>query len=197
EPGTPPTKPVEPTEPGTPPTKPVEPTEPGTPPTKPGGPTEPGTPSTKPGGPTEPGTPSTNPTNPGTTTPPTLPGLERVIKTIPPAILPTPGSPLTPGELAGLVEKYSKDPSKLDALVNDLKGLVDYYESLSAEQKAEFEELYDVNSLNMMLDELEKVASLQMKLPQTDGASQFGMMLVGSALLLAGAWLFVTRRRKA
>ncbi|MGE7020787.1 collagen binding domain-containing protein [Solibacillus cecembensis] len=173
--------------------KPEDPNKPGSEDPKPEDPNNPNKPGSENPKPVNP----TNPTNPGTTTPPTLPGLEGVIKTIPPAILPTPGNPLTPGELAGLVEKYSKDPSKLDALVNDLKGLVDYYESLSAEQKAEFEELYDVNSLNMMLDELDKVASLQMKLPQTDGASQFGMMLVGSALLLAGAWLFVTRRRKA
>ncbi|ATP38926.1 hypothetical protein CSE16_02200 [Solibacillus sp. R5-41] len=138
-----------------------------------------------------------NPTNPGTTPPPTLPGLEEVIKPIPPSIIPTPKDPLTPGDLAELIEEYSKDPSKLDDVVKGLKDLLDYYDSLTPEQKTEFERLYDVNGLKMLLDELEKVASLQKKLPQTDGASQFGTMLVGSALLLAGAWLFVTRRRKA
>ncbi|MEG0473827.1 MAG: LPXTG cell wall anchor domain-containing protein, partial [Solibacillus sp.] len=175
------------------------------PPTKPGEPTDPSNPPTKPGEPTDSTDLPTKPGNLGTKTPPTLPGLEEVIKPIPPSILPTPKDPLTPGELDELIEEYSKDPSKLDALVNELKDLLNYYDSLSPEQKAEFEDLYDVNGLNKLKEELEKVATLQAqdqkqaqdKLPQTDGASQFGTMLAGLALLLAGAWLVVTRRRKA
>ena len=166
-----PGKPGEPTDPTTNPGKPGEPTDPTTNPGKPGEPTDPTTNPSKPGEPTN----SNNSATPGKTEA-SKPSVQDVIdqgKSLPP-YNPT---------------KATKDT--LDAY----KDFLNKYSLLTKEEQSDVAESLDIDKIKTDAKRLENQLKAQGKLPQTDGADQTALTLIGVALILGA--LFFLRRRNA
>ncbi|MGG2084414.1 collagen binding domain-containing protein [Lysinibacillus pakistanensis] len=195
DPTTNPGKPGEPTDPTTNPGKPGEPTDPTTNPGKPGEPTDP---TTNPGKPGEPTDPTTNPGKPGEPTDPTTnPG--------------KPGEPTDPTTNPGKTEAYKPsvqnviDQGKKLPPYNPTKATKDTldayndflnkYSLLTKEEQKDVAESLDIDKIKMDAKRLENQLKAQGKLPQTDGADQTALTLIGVALVLGA--LFFLRRRKA
>ncbi|MFJ7889544.1 collagen binding domain-containing protein [Lysinibacillus xylanilyticus] len=189
--GTPdPEKPVDPEKPKPEPEKPVDPNKPKPEPEKPvkpkpEKPVDPNKPNPdpnpeKPVNPNKPnpGNPTTdtkNPTNPGK--PETnKPSVEEVIDQ---------GKELKP------YNPSTADKDTLDAH----KDLLDKYNKLSKEEQAEVDKYLDIDKIKADAKEMEAQLNAQGKLPQTNGANQTALTLIGVALVLGA--LFLLRRRNA
>ncbi|WP_369594523.1 collagen binding domain-containing protein [Lysinibacillus pakistanensis] len=197
DPTTNPGKPGEPTDPTTNPGEPGEPTDPTTNPGKPGEPTDP---TTNPGKPGEPTDPTTNPGKPGEPTDPTTsPG--------------KPGEPTnsnnsaTPGKteaskpsVQNVIDQGKKLPpyNPTKATKDTLDAYNDFlnkYSLLTKEEQKDVAESLDIDKIKTDAKRLEDQLKAQGKLPQTDGADQTALTLIGVALVLGA--LFFLRRRKA
>ncbi|WP_433595821.1 collagen binding domain-containing protein [Lysinibacillus xylanilyticus] len=158
-----PEKPVKPK-----PEKPVDPNKPNPDPEKPVNPNKP-----NPGNPTTDTKNPTNPTNPGK--PETnKPSVEEVIDQ---------GKELKP------YNPSTADKDTLDAH----KDLLDKYNQLSKEEQAEVDKYLDIDKIKADAKKMEAQLNAQGKLPQTNGANQTALTLIGVALVLSA--LFLLRRR--
>ncbi|MGE7947882.1 collagen binding domain-containing protein [Lysinibacillus sp. NPDC093688] len=168
-----PEKPVKPEKPTPEPEKPVKPEKPTPEPEKPVKPEKPKPEPEKPVHPTTPGgsgnqTDSKNPTNPE------KPNVEEVIDQ---------GKELKP---------YNPSTADKDTL-DKYKDFLDKYKELSKEEQAEVEKYLDIDKIKADAKELEAQLNAQGKLPQTNGANQTALTLIGVALVLGA--LFLLRRR--
>ncbi|MGE7130265.1 collagen binding domain-containing protein [Lysinibacillus xylanilyticus] len=160
-----PEKPVDPNKPNPDPEKPVNPNKPNPDPEKPVNPNKPnpGNPTTDTKNPTSPGKPET-----------TKPSVEEVIDQ---------GKELKP------YDPSTADKDTLDAH----KDLLDKYNKLSKEEQAEVDKYLDIDKIKADAKEMEAQLNAQGKLPQTNGANQTALTLIGVALVLGA--LFLLRRR--
>ena len=182
DPTTNPGKPGEPIDPTTNPGKPGEPTDPTTNPGKPGEPTDP---TTNPGKPGEPTDPTTNPGKPGEPTDPTTnPGKTEASK-------PSVQNVIDQGKKLPPYNPTKATKDTLDAY-NDF---LNKYSLLTKEEQKDVAESLDIDKIKMDAKRLENQLKAQGKLPQTDGADQTALTLIGVALVLGA--LFFLRRRKA
>ncbi|KOS61776.1 collagen binding domain-containing protein [Lysinibacillus sp. FJAT-14222] len=159
-----PEKPVDPNKPNPDPEKPVDPEKPTPEPEKPVGPGKPVDPE-KPGNST---TDPKNPTNPG------KPSVQEVIDQ---------GTNLPP------YNSSTTNTNTLDAY----KDFLNKYNSLSKEEQAEVAKSLDIDKIKADAEKLEAQLKAKGKLPQTDGANQTALTLIGVALVLGA--LFLLRRR--
>ncbi|MFJ7731278.1 collagen binding domain-containing protein [Lysinibacillus sp. NPDC097231] len=182
DPTTNPGKPGEPTDPTTNPGKPGEPTDPTTNPGKPGEPTDP---TTNPGKPGEPTDPTTNPGKPGEPTDSnnsTTPGKTETSK-------PSVQNVIDQGKNLPPYDSTKATKDTLDAY----KDFLNKYNNLSKEEQAEVAKSLDIDSIKADAKRLEAQLNAKGKLPQTDGADQTALTLIGVALVL-GALLLLRRR---
>ncbi|MGK4117595.1 collagen binding domain-containing protein [Lysinibacillus capsici] len=168
-----PEKPVDPNKPNPDPEKPVDPNKPNPDPEKPVDPNKPNPDPENPVEPNKPNTDSNNSANPGKTegSKPSVQGVIDQGKNLPP-YNPT---------------KATKDT--LDAY----KDFLNKYSQLTKEEQEAVAESLDINKIKSDAKRLEAQLKAQGKLPQTDGADQTALMLIGVALIL-GALYFLRRR---
>jgi len=171
-----PEKPVDPNKPNPDPEKPVDPNKPNPDPEKPVDPNKPNPDPEKPVDPKNPGNPTTdtkNPTNPGK--PETSkPSVTDVIDQ---------GEKLPP---------YNPSTANKDTL-DSYKDFLDNYNNLSKEEQEEVAKSLDIDKIKADAEQMEAQLKATGKLPQTDGANQTALTLVGVALVLGA--LFLLRRR--
>ncbi|KOP77894.1 hypothetical protein AMS59_14755 [Lysinibacillus sp. FJAT-14745] len=166
-----PEKPVDPNKPNPDPEKPVDPNKPNPDPEKPVDPEKPTPDPEKPVDPKNPGNPTTdskNPTNPG------KPSVTDVIdqgKNLPP---------------------YNPSTTNKDTL-DAYKDFLDKYNNLSKEEQAEVAKSLDIDKIKADAEKMEAQLKAEGKLPQTNGANQTALTLIGVALVLGA--LFLLRRR--
>ncbi|WP_285398950.1 collagen binding domain-containing protein [Lysinibacillus sp. fls2-241-R2A-57] len=167
-----PEKPVDPNKPNPDPEKPVDPEKPTTESEKPVDPEKPTTESEKPVDPKNPGNSATdtkNPSNPG------KPSVTDVIdqgKNLPP---------------------YNPSTANKDTL-DSYKDFLNKYDNLSKKEQAEVARSLDIDKIKADAEKMEAQLKAEGKLPQTNGANQTALTLVGVALVLGA--LFLLRRRK-
>ncbi|WP_312144461.1 collagen binding domain-containing protein [Lysinibacillus capsici] len=168
-----PEKPVDPNKPNPDPEKPVDPNKPNPDPEKPVDPNKPNPDPENPVEPNKPNPDSNNSANPGKTegSKPSVQGVIDQGKNLPP-YNPT---------------KATKDT--LDAY----KDFLNKYSQLTKEEQEAVAESLDINKIKSDAKRLEAQLKAQGKLPQTDGADQTALMLIGVALIL-GALYFLRRR---
>ena len=176
-----PEKPVDPNKPNPEPEKPVDPNKPKPEPEKPVDPNKPNPDPEKPVDPENPGNPTTdskNPTNPGKpeTPKPGKPSVQEVIDQ---------GKDLKP---------YNPSTANKDTL-DAYKDFLDKYNKLSKEEQEEVAKSLDIDKIKADAKEMEAQLRAQGKLPQTNGANQTALTLIGVALVLGA--LFLLRRRNA
>jgi len=173
EPNPDPEKPVDPEKPTPDPEKPVDPEKPNPDPEKPVDPEKPTPDPEKPVDPTTPGG-SGNETDPKDPTKPEKPTVEEVIDQ---------GKELKP-----------YDPSTADKdTLDEYKDFLNKYDKLSKEEQAEVDKYLDIDKIKADAKEMEAQLKAQGKLPQTNGANQTALTLIGVALVLGA--LFLLRRR--
>lgn|GEM_PF-810127 len=86
------------------------------------------------------------------------------------------------------------NPSTADKDTLDAhKDLLDKYNQLSKEEQAEVDKYLDIDKIKADAKEMEAQLNAQGKLPQTNGANQTALTLIGVALVLSA--LFLLRRR--
>ncbi|SKB27221.1 LPXTG-motif cell wall anchor domain-containing protein [Lysinibacillus sp. AC-3] len=161
-----PEKPVDPEKPTPEPEKPVDPEKPTKPkpdPEKPVNPTNPGGSGNE-----------TDPKDPTNPTKPEKPTVEEVIDQ---------GKELKP---------YNPSTADKDTL-DEYNGFLDKYNKLSKEEQAEVDKYLDIDKIKADAKEMEAQLNAQGKLPQTNGANQTALTLIGVALVLGA--LFLLRRR--
>ncbi|MGY3186836.1 collagen binding domain-containing protein [Lysinibacillus sp. TE18511] len=159
-----PEKPVDPNKPNPDPEKPVDPNKPNPDPEKPVDPKNPGNPTTDTKNPTNPGKPETS-----------KPSVTDVIDQ---------GEKLPP---------YNPSTANKDTL-DSYKDFLDNYNNLSKEEQEEVAKSLDIDKIKADAEQMEAQLKATGKLPQTDGANQTALTLVGVALVLGA--LFLLRRRK-
>ena len=164
-------KPVDPNKPNPDPEKPVDPNKPNPDPERPVDPNKPE--SEKPVNPTNPGG-SGNETDPKNPTKPGKPSVQEVIDQ---------GKDLKP---------YNPSTADKDTL-DEYKDFLDKYDKLSKEEQAEVDKYLDIDKIKEDAKEMEAQLNAQGKLPQTNGANQTALTLIGVALVLCA--LFLLRRR--
>ncbi len=161
-----PEKPVDPEKPTPEPEKPVDPEKP----TKPTPETEKPVDPTNPDGSGNEIDPK-DPTNPAK---PEKPTVEEIIDQ---------GKELKP---------YNPSTADKDTL-DEYKDFLDKYNELSKEEQAEVDKYLDIDKIKADAKEMEAQLNAQGKLPQTNGANQTALTLIGVALVLGA--LFLLRRR--
>ncbi|MEY9974903.1 LPXTG-motif cell wall-anchored protein, partial [Lysinibacillus sp. RC46] len=172
-----PEKPVDPNKPNPDPEKPVDPNKPNPDPEKPVNPEKP---TPEPEKPVDPEKPSTNPGDSGNQTDsknPTNPGKPSVQEVI------DQGKDLKP---------YNPSTANKDTL-DAYKDFLDKYNKLSKEEQEEVAKSLDIDKIKADAKEMEAQLKAQGKLPQTNGANQTALTLIGVALVLGA--LFLLRRR--
>ncbi|MGE7695802.1 collagen binding domain-containing protein [Lysinibacillus sp. NPDC094177] len=170
-----PEKPVDPNKPNPDPEKPVDPNKPNPDPEKPVDPNKPNPDPEKPVDPNKPNPGNSgnqidpkNPTNPG------KPSVQEVIDQ---------GKDLKP---------YNPSTANKDTL-DAYKDFLDKYNKLSKEEQDEVAKSLDIDKIKADANELEAQLKAKGKLPQTNGANQTALTLIGVALVLGA--LFLLRRR--
>ncbi|MEY9977863.1 LPXTG cell wall anchor domain-containing protein, partial [Lysinibacillus sp. RC79] len=158
-----PEKPVDPNKPNPDPEKPVDPNKPNPDPEKPVDPENPGNPTTDSKNPTNPGKPETS-----------KPSVQEVIDQ---------GKDLKP---------YNPSIANKDTL-DAYKDFLDKYNKLSKEEQEEVAKSLDIDKIKADAKEMEAQLKAQGQLPQTNGANQTALTLIGVALVLGA--LFLLRRR--
>ncbi|MGE7945129.1 collagen binding domain-containing protein [Lysinibacillus xylanilyticus] len=171
-----PEKPVDPNKPNPDPEKPVDPNKPNPDPEKPVDPNKPNPDPEKPVDPKNPGNPTTdtkNPTNPGKpeTSKPSVTDVIDQGKNLPP---------------------YNPSTADKDTL-DSYKDFLDNYNNLSKEEQEEVAKSLDIDKIKADAEQMEALLKATGKLPQTDGANQTALTLIGVALVLGA--LFLLRRR--
>ncbi|UPW83620.1 collagen binding domain-containing protein [Lysinibacillus sp. Ag94] len=166
-----PEKPVDPNKPKPEPEKPVDPNKPAPEPEKPVDPNKPNPEPEKPVDPENPGNPTTDSKNP---TKPGKPSVQEVIDQ---------GKDLKP---------YNPSTANKDTL-DAYKDFLDKYNKLSKEEQEEVAKSLDIDKIKADAKEMEAQLKAQGKLPQTNGANQTALTLIGVALVLGA--LFLLRRR--
>jgi len=162
---------------------PGNPEEPNKPTPDPGNPEEPNKPTPDPGKPVDPENPSTNPGNPSTDSKdPTAPGKPGTSK-------PSVQDVIEQGKNLPPYNPSTATKDKLDAY----KDFLNKYNQLSQEEQANVAKTLDINKIKEDAKRLEAQLKAQGKLPQTDGATQTGLTLIGVVLVL-GALFFLRRR---
>ncbi|MFJ7668544.1 collagen binding domain-containing protein [Lysinibacillus sp. NPDC097195] len=162
---------------------PGNPENPNKPTPDPGNPEDPNKPNPDPGKPVDPEKPTTNPGNPSTDSKdPTTPGKPETSK-------PSVQDVIEQGKNLPPYNPSTATKDKLDAY----KDFLDKYNNLSQEEQANVAKTLDINKIKEDAKRLEAQLKAQGKLPQTDGATQTGLTLVGVVLVL-GALFFLRRR---
>ncbi|MGE7091305.1 collagen binding domain-containing protein [Lysinibacillus sp. NPDC048646] len=181
-----PEKPVDPSKPTPDPEKPVDPSKPTPDPEKP---VDPGKPTPDPEKPVDPGNPSTNPeesVDPENPTPdsgkPTTPGKPETSKPSVQDVIDQ-GKNLTP---------YNPSMATKDTL-DEYKDFLNKYNNLSKEEQAVVAQSLDIDKIKAAAKQLEAQLNTKGKLPQTDGANQTVLTLIG-LILVIGAVFFLRRR---
>ncbi|WP_283175719.1 collagen binding domain-containing protein [Lysinibacillus sp. Bpr_S20] len=207
-----PEKPVDPEKPNPDPEKPVDPEKPNPDPEKP---VDPGKPDPDPEKPVDPGKPDPDPEKPVDPEKPT-PDPEKPVKPEKPT--PEPEKPVNPTNPGGSdnqtdpkdpadsekpsvqevidqgkeLKPYNPSTADKDTL-DEYKDFLDKYNQLSKEEQAEVGKYLDIDKIKADAKEMEAQLMAQGKLPQTNGANQTALTLIGVALVLGA--LFLLRRR--
>ena len=183
EPNKPTPDPGNPENPNKPTPDPGNPEEPNKPTPDPGNPENPNKPNPDPGKPVDPEKPSTNPGNPSTDSKdPTTPGKPETSK-------PSVEDVIDQGKKLPPYNPSTANKDTLDAY----KDFLNKYNHLSQEEQANVAKTLDINKIKEDAKRLEAQLKAQGKLPQTDGATQTGLTLIGIVLVL-GALFFLRRR---
>jgi len=183
EPNKPTPDPGNPENPNKPTPDPGNPEEPNKPTPDPGNPENPNKPTPDPGKPVDPEKPSTNPGNPSTDSKdPTTPGKPETSK-------PSVEDVIDQGKKLPPYNPSTANKDTLDAY----KDFLNKYNHLSQEEQANVAKKIDINKIKEDAKRLEAQLKAQGKLPQTDGATQTGLTLIGIVLVL-GALFFLRRR---
>ncbi|WP_175401753.1 collagen binding domain-containing protein [Lysinibacillus xylanilyticus] len=177
-----PEKPVDPNKPNPDPEKPVDPNKPNPDPENPVDPNKPNPDPEKPVDPNKPVDPK-NPGNPTTDTKnPTNPGKPETSK-------PSVTDVIDQGKNLPPYNPSTADKDTLDSY----KDFLDNYNNLSKEEQEEVAKSLDIDKIKADAEQMEAQLKATGKLPQTNGANQTALTLIGVALVLGA--LFLLRRR--
>ncbi|WP_413364019.1 collagen binding domain-containing protein [Lysinibacillus sp. 3P01SB] len=170
-----PEKPVDPNKPTPDPEKPVDPNNPTPDPEKPVDSNNPATEPEVPGNPENPTTDSNNPVNPGKTES-SKPSVKDII------------------DQGKNLPSYNPSTATKDTL-DAYKDFLDKFNSLTKEEQAEIAKSLDIDKIKAAAKQLESQLNKAGKLPQTDGADQTALTLLGAILVLGAC--YVLRRRES
>ncbi|WP_445479304.1 collagen binding domain-containing protein [Lysinibacillus irui] len=192
-----PDKPVDPNKPNPDPDKPVDPNKPNPDPDKP---VDPNKPNPDPDKPVDPNKPNPDPNKPVDPSKP-LPDLDKPAN--PDNQTPGPNSPSTSDNNGTSVQNVIDqgknlppyDPSTASKdMLDAYKDFLNNYSKLSKDEQAEVARSIDINKIKADAERLEAQLKAKGKLPQTDGANQTALILIGIVFVLGA--LFLLRSRK-